>query len=236
MNEDLIITVQGDTYLYILQQGGYACVIDTAGYQAVKRVLTDRNLQLKKILNTHHHFDHTGGNLRLKEEYGCRILAGSHRAVGADWILEEGDTVSFAGLNLSVIKTPGHTLDSLCFFLAGEKKIIFTGDTLFTAGCGRLFEGTPAMMWESMQKLKVLPGDTQVCPGHNYTEENLAFALSLFPQNTFMLEFKKTARQKFNQGDNYVKSTIKLEKKINPFMLAPDAGELGLIRQKKDIF
>lgn len=236
MNEELIILVQGDNYIYILQQGKQACVIDPSGYQAVQAVLKERDLQLVKILNTHHHFDHTGGNRRLKEEYGCQVLAGSRRTQGVDKVLEGVKKIDFGRLTLSVIKTPGHTMDSLCFLMEGEKKILFTGDTLFTAGCGRLFEGTPALMWDSLQRLKALPGDTQVCPGHNYTEDNLAFALSIYPRNKAILEFKKTARQKFSLGANYLKSNIDLEKKINPFLLARDVGEFGLLRQKKDIF
>ena len=173
-----IINALSDNYIYLLRNDkeNITAVIDPGEAEPISKFLRDNNLNLNQIINTHHHNDHTGGNKELKKKWGATIIAPSYekgRIPNVDIYVSEGDSISIAGENAQVIHTPGHTLDHICFYIP-DQKYLFSGDTLFYLGCGRVFEGTMEQMWNSLLKLKSLPDDTLVYCGHEYTLSNLS--------------------------------------------------------------
>jgi hydroxyacylglutathione hydrolase len=189
--------------------------------------LRARSLSLTHILNTHHHFDHTGGNLELKERTGAKIIgprADADRIPGIDIQVGNGDLVAIGTAIARIFDIPAHTRGHIAFWFE-EAKAVFTGDTMFAMGCGRLFEGTPAQMWASLSTLARLPADTRVYCGHEYTQSNGRFALTLEPGNADLVARMKQVDDLRNQGLPTIPSTIGLELKTNPF-LRPDSPEL----------
>ena len=172
--------------------------------------LNQHGLQLTHILNTHHHFDHTGGNLELKEMTGARIIgpkADADRIPGIDAGVGEGDLVAIGASVARVFDIPAHTKGHIAFWFEADKAV-FTGDTLFAMGCGRLFEGTPAQMWSSLSKLARLPADTRVYCGHEYTQSNGRFALTLEPDNADLVARMKEVDDLRQKGLPTIPSTI----------------------------
>ena len=172
MAEILIIKCLNDNYAYIyLNDKKEAFVVDPSEASPVIDTLEKNDLQLKYILNTHHHFDHIGGNFELKEKYNCKIVGSKKdrdRIPGIDIEISDGDYWSFKEHTAQIIEIPGHTSGHIAFFFK-SLNAVFTGDTLFSLGCGRLFEGTPTMMWNSLKKLRALPDQTKIYCGHEYT-------------------------------------------------------------------
>ena len=173
--------------------------------------LENRGLGLDFILNTHHHLDHIGGNIELKKKYKCEILGNlndQNRIPGFTVGLKDGEEFTFGELKLQVIHTPGHTLGHICFYCKKEN-ILFSGDSLFSLGCGRIFEGTYKQMLESMQKLRSLPEETKIFCGHEYTLGNLNFALKLNPNDKELKELASEINDKrkksLNNPFNYKK-------------------------------
>jgi hydroxyacylglutathione hydrolase len=218
-------------------------VVDPSEAAPVAGLLAARGLTLDAILNTHHHGDHTGGNLELKQKFGATVVGpGKDRAripgldVGVD---EKG--WSFAGLPVQVLQVPGHTLDAITFVIDGHA---FTGDTLFAMGCGRLFEGDARTMWSSLEKLRALADETQIWCGHEYTRANGRFALTLEPGNAAL------AARMAMLPPMTMPTTMALEKATNPFlragsreirrrldlMDAPDEAVFAQVRKRKDEF
>ncbi|MBN1595925.1 hydroxyacylglutathione hydrolase [candidate division FCPU426 bacterium] len=224
-----ILPLAEDNYCYVLQDGQEACVIDPGFSEPVARFLDDQKLQLQLILNTHHHSDHCGGNQNLKEMTGCRIypLAAGTASAG---------TVVFGSAQLQVMATPGHSRDSVCFYLPGQPGLLFTGDTLFIGGCGRIFGGTAEQLFASLQRLAALPEDTLLYCGHEYTLHNLAFALSIHPENAALQAFYREMQQRRLAQLPTVPSTIGREKQINAFLQAADARSFARLRRQKDVF
>ena len=245
-----IIPCLSDNYAYLIKSGDSCAVVDPSEPGPVRAALAKTGWTLTHILNTHHHLDHTGGNLVLKDETGALVVGpgkDAARIPGLDVGVDEKSGWEFDGRKVQVLEVPAHTRGAITFVIDGNA---FTGDTLFVMGCGRLFEGDPAMMWASLSKLMTLPDDTKVWCGHEYTQSNGRFALTLEPGNADLqarMEEVNAARQ---AGRPTVPSTMGLEKKTNPF-LRPDEGEIrkslgmeqagtvavfGEIRARKDNF
>lgn len=235
-----LVPCLSDNYAYLLHdpKTGAVGIVDPSEPGPVQAALARHGWKLTHILNTHHHFDHTGGNLPLKEEFGATIIgpkADAARIPGIDIGVGEGDTVSFGEQTAKVFDIPAHTSGHIAFWFEAAKAV-FTGDTLFAMGCGRLFEGTPADMYRAMRKLEALPADTRVYCGHEYTESNGRFALSVEPDNAILVKHMDEIRALRANGKPTIPSTIALERQTNPFMRAASAEELGARRTAKDNF
>lgn len=248
------IPARRDNYIYLLHDAAShkTAVVDPADAPPVEAALHHRGWTLDFILNTHHHNDHIGGNLALKQDYGCKIYGYGPDAVripGIDHLLEDDELVEIGEAKAQVIYIPGHTLGHIAYYFPADKAL-FCGDTLFSLGCGRLFEGTPQQMYDSLQKLAALPDDTLVFCAHEYTQSNGAFALTLEPHNAELCKRMAEVEALRMRGRSTVPSTLGQEKATNPF-LREDSAEirqsLGMqhasslavfteIRHRKDIF
>jgi hydroxyacylglutathione hydrolase len=204
-------------YLLICEVTKRAVVVDPSEAAPVLRKVEEEGVNLAAILNTHHHWDHTGGNPALLERmplevYGHRTDRG--RIQGLSHPMDEGDELTVGELRGEVLFIPGHTKGHVAYHFSGK---LFCGDTLFIAGCGRVFEGTMAQMHSSLSRLRELPDDTLVYCGHEYTEKNLQFAMTLEPNNERLSEKAQKVRSLRAEGVSTVPSTIKEEKETNPF-------------------
>lgn len=211
-----------DNYGYLIHDpdAGVTATIDTPEVAPINSALEEKGWQLTHILNTHHHFDHAGGNLELKDRWNCRIIGSkddAERIPGIDVKLGDGDTFQFGNFDAQVFDVSGHTLGHIAFYFPEADKL-FCGDALFALGCGRLFEGSPAQMWTSLQKLMALPEKTGVYCAHEYTQANAAFALSVEPQNDALQQRAKEIEALRAEGRPTVPSTIGLELETNPFL------------------
>jgi len=229
-----------DNYGFLLHdtQSGQTASIDTPDGAAIAAKAEEMGWQLTHIFNTHHHFDHVGGNLFLKEKLGVEIVgpkADEKRIVGIDRAVSDGETFLFGAHDIHVIDTPGHTLGH-CAYYVPDCQSVFVGDTMFALGCGRLFEGTPKQMFDSLAKLASLPDETQVYCAHEYTLSNGAFALSVDAENENLQDYMAEARQLRDQNLPTVPTTIAREKLANPFVRARSPEQLGEIRTAKDNF
>ena len=182
MTQIEIIPCLSDNYAYLVKSGDQCAVVDPSEAAPVRAALEKRCWNLTHILNTHHHLDHCGGNLELKQEFGAQVVGpakDADRIPGIDIGVDETGW-EFDGRRVKVLEVPAHTKGAITFVIDGNA---FTGDTLFLMGCGRLFEGDPQMMWTSLSKLMTLPDETKIFCGHEYTESNGRFALTLEPGN-----------------------------------------------------
>jgi hydroxyacylglutathione hydrolase len=217
--ELLALPAFADNYVWMLIQGHQALVVDPGDAVPVLDVLTDRALTLSGILVTHHHGDHVDGLDGLRDRLQGPVWGPDDaRLAGSVTPVRDGDTLSWAGLPVSVIEVPGHTASHLAFVVAADPPLLFCGDTLFSAGCGRLFEGTAAQMHTSLQRLMALPPDTRVCCAHEYTQSNLRFALAVDPDNPVLQHHRQQVELGRAQGRPSLPSTLDLERQINPFV------------------
>ena len=205
---------------------GRTAAIDAPEAAAVEAALARRGWRLSDILVTHHHEDHVAGIESLKLAWNCRVVAAradAHRIPAVDETVAEGDTVSVGTLTASVIDTPGHTVGHIAYWFEAEK-LLFAADTLFSLGCGRLFEGSPAQMWASLLKLRALPDDTRLHCGHEYTLSNARFALTVDPDNAALA--RRAAEVEAQRAENRftLPVTLGAEKRENPFLRADDAA------------
>ena len=194
--------------------------IDTPEEGPINTALEEKGWRLTHILNTHHHGDHTGANIALKERWGCTIVGAANdaeRIPGIDVRMADGDKYQFGSLIADVFEVPGHTTGHIAYYFSSED-IAFVGDTLFALGCGRLFEGTPEMMWNSLQKLMALPDETIVYCAHEYTQSNAQFALSVEPGNAELIARSREIDALRAEGKPTVPTTIGLERATNPFL------------------
>lgn len=224
-----------DNYAYLVHDSekNLTAAIDTPEVAPINRALAEKDWSLTHIFNTHHHFDHAGGNLELKEKWKCTIVGSksdAKRIPGIDVEVGEGDSYQFGNHTARIYDVSGHTLGHIAYHFENDK-ILFSGDALFALGCGRLFEGKPDQMWSSLQKLAAMPDDTLVYCAHEYTQANAQFALSVEPQNAALVERAKDIILLRAKGQATIPSTIGLEKQTNPFLrpMSPDLQEtLGL--------
>lgn len=200
--------------------------IDAPDADAVERALEEKGWRLTHIFTTHHHNDHTGGNLALKEQTGCTIVGPRGEAAripGIDQAVGEGDDLAFGQFPVQVIETPGHTLGHVSYHLP-RAGVAFVGDTMFTLGCGRVFEGTYEMMWGSLRKLMRLPSKTQIFSGHEYTLANARFALIVDPDNVALKRRAAEFEAKRADGQPTVPTLLGDELETNPFLRAHSAA------------
>lgn len=213
-----------DNYGYLVHEpsSGATAAIDTPEVAPILAALDRKGWKLTHILNTHHHFDHAGGNAELKEKTGCTIIGPKDEKdliPGIDRAVSEGDVVELGTARARVIDVPGHTRGHIAYHFADDH-VVFVGDTLFALGCGRIFEGTAQQMWTSLGKLMALPDDTTVYCAHEYTQANARFALSVEPQNAALINRAKDIDAKRARGEWTVPTTIGIEKATNPFLRA----------------
>ena len=232
-----ILPILSDNYTYILEgREGTIAVMDPGEAEPVIHFLESRSLTLTYILNTHHHRDHTDGNMALKNRYGAKIIgphAEKQRIKGIDATLRGGDVFDLDGEELHIISTPGHTMDGIAFH-APASSAAFTGDTLFAMGCGRLFEGTPAQMFDSLQKLAALPDETKIYPGHEYTLANAEFCAREEPDDDAIQNRLQDIKNMRAHDEPTIPTTIALEKETNSFLRAPTADAFAEVRARKD--
>tara|TARA_B110000858_G_scaffold194350_1_gene248601 strand:- start:6612 stop:7397 length:786 start_codon:yes stop_codon:yes gene_type:complete len=218
-----------DNYIWAVSEANSrrVCVIDPGDAQPVIEYLENNGLQLSGILITHHHPDHTGGIQELTSRYSCRVVGPSSSGIkGINEFASTEDSVTLFEQNFSVIEVPGHTLDHIAYYCADENQvepILFCGDTLFAAGCGRLFEGTAEMMHESLGKLSTLPANTRVYCAHEYTMANLQFAMAADAENPALLERIEIEKAKRTAKLPTLPSSIELELATNPFLRCKEA-------------
>ncbi len=251
-----IVTIPclSDNYAYLLrdQDTQEVAVIDVPEAAPILKALEENDWTLSQIWLTHHHPDHIDGVADLLEEYAAKVFgaqADAHRLPPLDQALAEGDAFNLGNYEVQIIDVPGHTVGHIAFHVP-EAKLVFTADSLMALGCGRLFEGTPAQMWESLQKLAALPDDTLICSGHEYTASNAKFALTIDPQNAVLISRSAAIDAARQKGEATVPSLLSLEMQTNPFLRPADPGiraNLGMpdatdtevfteIRARKDAF
>lgn len=222
MLEIIQIPVLTDNYLYLLHDPVTAenAIVDPAVEEPVVEELEKRNWTLTHVINTHHHWDHTGANLALKARYGLKVIgcaSDRERIPGIDIAVGEGDIIHIGEQTAKVYFVPGHTSGHIAYHFA-ESRALFCGDTMFALGCGRLFEGTPDEMWQSLSKLMTLPDDTRIYCAHEYTEANAKFALSVEPDNVALQARAKEISVLRAEDKPTVPSLLTLEKETNPFL------------------
>ncbi len=243
-----------DNYGFLIHErlSGVTATIDTPDPRAINRELDRKGWRLTHILNTHHHPDHTGGNMLLKALTGCIIIgpsADAARIPGIDLQVGEGETLEFGNTEAQIYDTPGHTRGHIVYYFASENAA-FVGDTLFAMGCGRLFEGSPRQMWDSLQKLMNWPGRTRIYCAHEYTRANGRFALTVDPKNRALIKRMEQVEQLCAEGLPTVPTTMYQENRTNPFLRPGSRGiraQLGMkdaddvevfaeVRRRKDRF
>jgi len=226
--EVLQIPVLSDNYVYLAHdpETGATAAVDPAVGGPVLDALDEKGWALSHILNTHHHGDHTGANVELKRATGCTIVGAANDAAripGIDERVSEGDAYDLGNARARVFEVPGHTCGHIAYWFE-DSAALFCGDTLFAMGCGRLFEGTPAQMWNSLSKLKALPAETRVYCAHEYTLANGHFALSVEPDNTALHARMEEVKRLRAEGRPTVPSTMADELATNPFLRPDSAG------------
>lgn len=247
-----LIPALGDNYMYLLHDSGFVAVVDPSNANVVNAVLEREGLSLNLILLTHHHPDHTAGVLDLRQQYDCPVVAAAGDAGRINEMtvpVQDGDEIEFGTQLVQVLHLPGHTLGHLGYWIP-EAQAVFTGDTLFSLGCGRVFEGTAAMMWASLCRLRALPDETRIFCGHEYTLANSEFALAIDPGNPHLQARVAEVRALRAEEVPTIPTTIAVERLCNPFLRADDPTLqtlMGLsgadpvtvfaeIRRRKDFF
>lgn len=210
-----------DNYIWLLHNGQQALVVDPGTAEPVMAALQAHKLVLQTILVTHHHADHTGGIETLRQQTGAHVIGPAYETIPEPaQRVEGGETLELLGISWNVLSIPGHTSGHIAFYAphAQPSPILFCGDTLFSAGCGRIFEGTPTQMHASLQSLAALPGSTRVCCAHEYTLSNLKFAQAAEPNNPQLIDQIALCEQLRSEGLPTLPTTIAKERQINPFL------------------
>jgi hydroxyacylglutathione hydrolase len=226
-----------DNYLWLLHNGTSAIVVDPGDATPIQAKLADLNLKLEAILVTHHHADHVGGVDALRDATGAQVYGPAYEVIPEPvQRVGAGDTVSVLGIDFTVMEVPGHTSGHIAYFHKGSAlhptPLLFCGDTLFSGGCGRLFEGTPAQMLASLTSLSQLPDETIVCCAHEYTLSNLKFALAVDGANSDLIAYEAHCQSLRKAGIPTIPSRIGIEKKINPFMRSSSVAVAASVQQQ----
>jgi hydroxyacylglutathione hydrolase len=236
-----IIPCLNDNYSYLLHDeiSNKVAIVDPSEFTVCDEIINKSYKKLDFILNTHHHYDHVGGNEELKKKYNSTVLGfekDKNRIPAIDEVLKDNQEFKIGLLNFTTIFIPGHTKGHIAFYFKKEK-VLFTGDTLFSLGCGRVFEGTYKQMFQSLNKLKDLPGDTKIYCGHEYTYKNLDFCLTYNPNNSFLKKKKSDIEQSLKNKKPTIPSTIDDEIKANIFLRFndPDVKKAINLENSSDI-
>ena len=235
-----IIKCLQDNYSYLLidDTKNIGCVVDPGEAAPIIKYVESSNIELKYILNTHHHYDHVGGNLELKKRYNSKIVGfkeDKDRIPEIDVLVEDNQKWKGENFEAKIYHIPGHTSGHIAFHFFLEK-IIFTGDTLFSLGCGRIFEGTYEQMFNSLKKIKELPIDTQIYFGHEYTLQNSKFCESNDPDNSNLKSKIEEIKEKIENGQPTIPSILSDEIECNIFLKAKDVESFSKLRDLKDNF
>ena len=226
------------SYLIIDDNNNSACVVDPSEAEPIINFLENKKISLKYILNTHHHFDHIGGNKDLKKKFGSLVVGFEKdlsRIPGIDILLKDNEIWEAENFTAKIIHVPGHTLGHICFHFFLEK-LVFTGDTLFSLGCGKIFEGTYKQMFDSLKKIKSLPEETKIYFGHEYTFNNSKFCKVHDTENLNLKKKIEFIKKKIDDGLPTAPSTIKDELECNIFLRANDLESFSKLRDLKDNF
>lgn len=238
--EIVAVPAFADNYLWLVHDSdsGETAVVDPGDPAPVLAEAERRGWRISKILNTHWHPDHTGGNLAVKESSGATIIGPSGengRVPGLDVALGEGDRIVIGAHEAEVWEVPGHTLGHIAYIFKDDG-VAFVGDTMFAMGCGRLFEGTADQMHHSLGRLASLPDDTRLYCAHEYTLANARFASHAFPENKEIASRLRHIEQERSNARSTVPTTVGEERATNPFLLARDVGQFADLRAEKDNF
>ena len=235
-----IIKCLQDNYSYLLidDTKGIGCVVDPGEAAPIIKYVESNNIELKYILNTHHHYDHVGGNLELKKRYNSKIVGfkeDKDRIPEIDVLVEDNQKWKGENFEAKIYHIPGHTSGHIAFHFFLEKKI-FTGDTLFSLGCGRIFEGTYEQMFNSLKKIKTLPKDTEIYCGHEYTLQNSKFCTNYDPSNLQLKNKIAKIKKKLENGLPTLPTILEDEIQCNIFLKAKDVKSFSKLRDLKDNF
>ena len=235
-----IIKCLQDNYSYLLinEKNHNACVIDPSEAKPIIDFVEKKNINLKFILNTHHHHDHVGGNNELKKKYGVKVVGYKNdkdRIPEIDILVENNQIWMNEDFEAKIIHIPGHTSGHICFYFSKDK-IAFTGDTLFSLGCGRIFEGTYEQMFSSLQLIKSFPKDTKIYCGHEYTLKNSDFCLKYDSNNSVLKEKILSIKKNLTKGLPTIPSTVQEELNCNIFLRSKDIKTFSKLRDLKDNF
>ena len=239
MKTEIIKCLQ-DNYSYIIidESNNNACVVDPGESFPIIDFVESNGIKLKYILNTHHHYDHINGNLELKKKYGSKIVAfekDKNRIPKIDIFVRDNEIWKADNFEAKIYHTPGHTRGHIAFHFFNEKKI-FTGDTLFSLGCGRIFEGTFKEMFNSLSKFKKLPKETEIYCGHEYTLQNSHFCVKYDPENSKLKNKIKKIKKKLNDNLPTVPTVLSEELECNIFLKAENLKTFTKLRELKDNF
>ena len=239
MKVEIIPCLQDNySYLIIDEDKLEACVVDPSEAKPIIDYLSGKNINLKYILNTHHHYDHIGGNTELKKKFGSVVLGfngDAKRIPEIDILLKDNEIWNGGNFKAKIIHIPGHTTGHICFYFFDEN-LLFTGDTLFSLGCGRIFEGTYEQMYDSLNKLKSLPKETKIYCGHEYTLNNSKFCLEHDSENSSLLKKIEFIKKQRNNNLPTIPSTLQDEIDCNIFLRANDLKTFSKLRDLKDNF
>jgi hydroxyacylglutathione hydrolase len=249
MNALFLVTIPAfdDNYLWLLHDGQRALVVDPGDAAPVLAKLSELGLQLDVILVTHHHADHVGGVAELRSATGAKVFGPAFETMPEPITrVGEGDRVAALGIDFAVMEVPGHTAGHIAYFNASillqaavlqadsqavASPVLFCGDTLFSGGCGRLFEGSPAQMLASLSTLAALPDETLVCCAHEYTLSNLKFALAVDPANAALIAYRSHCESLRARSIPTIPCKMGIEKQINPFLRSSSAGVKAAVQQ-----
>lgn len=235
----LALPAFNDNYIWLLRDSDtrQCAVVDPGDPAPVQQWLAaNPDWTLTDILITHHHADHTGGIASLKQSTGAKVSGPAlDKVEGLDVLLNEGDQLEVAGFALRVLHVPGHTLGHIAYVHEGEQPFVFSGDTLFAGGCGRIFEGTPQQMYDSLQKLAALPANTQLYCTHEYTQSNLGFALAVEPDNQALQQRMQEVVQLREQDLITLPSSLEIELATNPFLRCNEPSVQQSLRDQRGL-
>ena len=226
------------SYLVIDEKNNIACAIDPSEAKPIIKHLEKKNINLKYILNTHHHYDHVGGNQELKKKYNARVIGykgDKHRIPEIDTLVDDQEIWKQESFEAKIIHIPGHTLGHICFYFFNEEAA-FTGDTLFSLGCGKIFEGSYEQMFNSLMKIKALPLKTKIYCGHEYTKQNAKFCITHDKNNENLKNKIKIIDKKLENNLPTIPSTIREELDCNIFLRSNKVETFSKLRDLKDNF